>query len=369
MLVTCDECRKKYEINLAGISAPKARFSCKNCGHLVSIVVPPKLDDTKMNQLADDINDIQKDTPGSVAHQAVDTLNETENTPEPFTEEKEPRVKPAQPAAAASSSPVGISAPRGKGIRIGTYLFVTFLVIVLALGGLLGYFYMKYVPQLLNEQVDLRTSAISQTLSSAIQEPLLVRNYLRVNKTAESVSKLPGVAYVSVINKRGIPIAGLFGDPGRFSPDFAANLKQKGFPKSLVSQNAIIAQQKTQSKDISVGGQPIHDVAVALQEAGGEVHVGLFTEDIKKSIQKTLYPLAITLGALTLLGLIGFLILAKAISKPIRELTSTANKISIGELDIAIQPKGPEEVRTLAYSLERMRISIKAAMDRLRKVS
>ncbi len=376
MLVTCDECRKKYDINLAGITAPKARFSCRKCGHLISINVP-RLDKDKMNELAEDINALQQDvadgdeaaplteTSGAAA-ETDDTADADKDSSPEKSGDKTRRQVGAKAAAAAATT---VAAPRGKGVKIASYLFFTFLLIVLTLGGLLGYFYMKYVPALLGEQVDLRTASISQTLSSAIQEPLLVRNYLRVNKTAEAVSKLPGVAYVAVINKRGIPIAGQFGDPGRFTPDFAQEIKQKGFPKSLVSQNMITGNSETQARDIMVGGQPIHDVAVALKDAGGEVHVGLFTEDIKNAIRKTLVPLALTLLTLTLLGLIGFLILAKAISKPIRELTSTANKISIGELDIAIQPKGPEEVRTLAFSLERMRISIKAAMDRLRKTT
>ena len=60
-------------------------------------------------------------------------------------------------------------------------------------------------------------------------------------------------------------------------------------------------------------------------------------------------------------------LLSNLIGKPMRELTEIANRISFGQLDLEIPAKGPREMRELAHSFDRMRISIKAALDRLRK--
>ncbi|MCW5213261.1 HAMP domain-containing protein [Desulfobulbus sp. TB] len=57
--------------------------------------------------------------------------------------------------------------------------------------------------------------------------------------------------------------------------------------------------------------------------------------------------------------------LNKLITQPMRNLTNVANRISLGELDLAIIATGPREIRELGAALERMRHSIKVAMERL----
>ncbi|HOT00919.1 MAG TPA: HAMP domain-containing protein, partial [Acidobacteriota bacterium] len=55
-------------------------------------------------------------------------------------------------------------------------------------------------------------------------------------------------------------------------------------------------------------------------------------------------------------------------TKPIEMITEAANKISLGDLDVPIQVKtGGDEIGRLADSLDRMRISLKSAIERLRK--
>jgi len=39
----------------------------------------------------------------------------------------------------------------------------------------------------------------------------------------------------------------------------------------------------------------------------------------------------------------------------------------LGEMDLTITPRGPREMRELAVAFERMRYSVKAAMERLKK--
>lgn len=59
---------------------------------------------------------------------------------------------------------------------------------------------------------------------------------------------------------------------------------------------------------------------------------------------------------------------AGRLTKPIEEITEAADKISLGELDISIQVRASgDEIEKLANSLERMRVSLKSAIERLRK--
>lgn len=68
-----------------------------------------------------------------------------------------------------------------------------------------------------------------------------------------------------------------------------------------------------------------------------------------------------------ILGAIGVAIFAaQKLTKPIMELTEASNNISLGKLDESIQIKSDDEIGQLAEALERMRISLKQALDRLR---
>lgn len=60
----------------------------------------------------------------------------------------------------------------------------------------------------------------------------------------------------------------------------------------------------------------------------------------------------------------------KQLTRPINELTAIASELSRGQFDLEIpQTKRSDEIGALALAIERMGISIKMAMDRLRKKS
>ncbi len=58
---------------------------------------------------------------------------------------------------------------------------------------------------------------------------------------------------------------------------------------------------------------------------------------------------------------------SRSIIRPIRQLSEIADKISMGELDTPIQIKATGEIGMLVESIERMQISVKAAIERLQK--
>jgi len=58
---------------------------------------------------------------------------------------------------------------------------------------------------------------------------------------------------------------------------------------------------------------------------------------------------------------------SRSVILPIRALSEVADKISMGELNTPIKIKAKGEVGLLAESIERMQISVKAAIERLQK--
>jgi HAMP domain-containing protein len=58
---------------------------------------------------------------------------------------------------------------------------------------------------------------------------------------------------------------------------------------------------------------------------------------------------------------------SRSVIQPIRTLAEVADKISMGDLDTSIKVKAKGEVGVLAESIERMQMSVKAAIERLKK--
>jgi HAMP domain-containing protein len=69
-----------------------------------------------------------------------------------------------------------------------------------------------------------------------------------------------------------------------------------------------------------------------------------------------------------ILGSIFAAALGKGISKPVVDLTKAADEISMGKIDTSINVKTNDEINELAQAIERMRMSLKKAMERLTKM-
>ena len=344
MLVICEDCAKKYNIDEMKIKGESARFSCQECGHIIVVKKPSKNASTAKENSAVKEETVKSDPTGG-DNQGVN------------------QAQSSQISTATATS------EGGKGWPISAYLLLTLVTGFFVISGTFSYLYLKYIPEIINQQIELRTIAISQSFAGVIQKPLLVRNYLQVNKEAQRTSALPGVAYAAVTNKRGIVIAGFFSDLNKFDRQFVMKVKKKGFPKTIISANTLPAGMKEKSKQISVGGQRVFDHVVALPNKEGEVHVAVYVSEIDDAIRNVLLsPLTLSLvGGVLFIGFVIFLLLTRSITKPTRQLTDMANRISLGEMDLTITPRGPREMRELAVAFERMRYSVKAAMDRLKK--
>ena len=195
MIILCEECGKKYKIDDKKLVKDRTLFNCPNCKSTIEVLKP------KQGVEAIDPDPASMSMDHSAASGSFQTVGKAESDPPPQRSKADWKVdQTAIPKPQKSS-----------GLTVGQKLLYVFLAFVLLTGAILTVIYMKFVPTLMHEQVNLRTYSISQSLAAAIQQPLLIKNYLQVNKMAETNAKLPGVAYVSVLNKRGIVIAGIFG--------------------------------------------------------------------------------------------------------------------------------------------------------------
>jgi methyl-accepting chemotaxis protein len=97
---------------------------------------------------------------------------------------------------------------------------------------------------------------------------------------------------------------------------------------------------------------------LAIQQEEREAYLVL-----KKALHFAYLLLAISLFVVFLISLFS----GRAMSKPIKELTLAADRISVGELDVTIKTQRKDEIGDLAEAISRMQESIRLSIDRFRR--
>lgn len=268
----------------------------------------------------------------------------------------------------STAAAVAVAARRKPpGLSIAVKLMLTFLGVIFVLGTLLVVVYQHYVPGLVQSQIELRVESVTRAFASAALPAVVERNYLRINKIAEATAKLPDVAYAAAVNDRGIAVAGIFGDLGKFNPHFSALVEQQGFPREIVEQGRLEPDLEFRRHNLDVGGQRILSYTLRLPNTGAEVQVGLFTSEVEKALRATLLPLLTLLGAMAVVGTIALILVAGTVSRPIRQLSEQAELISMGQLDREIDIRAGGEIWQLAESFKRMQASIRYSIHQMRR--
>jgi methyl-accepting chemotaxis protein len=253
------------------------------------------------------------------------------------------------------------------GLTIAQKLIGVFLGFALVLGFFLVLVYQWYVPPLVNRQIELRVESVTKAFASGVFKPMVERNFIQVNKVAETTAQLPDVAYAAVVNERGSLVAGIFGSTEAFEPSFVASAQEKGFPIDVVQKTALADNRDSGRMTLNVGGQGIMDYALRVPQTGSVVHVGLFVDGVKAAVRATLVPLLVILLLMAVLGGMTLLLLARTVSRPIRQLSLQAEAISMGKLNEVIDITAGGEIGQLAQSFKRMQASIRYMVTQLRK--
>ena len=272
-----------------------------------------------------------------------------------------------QTNSAANQNSASGSSRKAPGLTIAAKLILAFTGLIVVLGVLLMATYLTSVPALVAKQVDLRVESVTRSFAAAALPPVVEKNYLRINKIAESTAALPDVAYAAAVNDKGIAVAGIFGDLSRFDSAFATKAKEGGFPPEVLEKNKIEEGASSSRKAFSVGGQPIVEYAIRLENTGAEVRVGLFTAGIEGAVRDAVKPLVLLLAAFLVVGVVVLLLVAKTVSGPIHALSAQVERISMGDLEQEIDVKAGGEVWQLAEAFKRMQKSLRYSMSALRK--
>ncbi|HYA93251.1 MAG TPA: cache domain-containing protein [Thermodesulfobacteriota bacterium] len=91
------------------------------------------------------------------------------------------------------------------------------------------------------------------------------------------------------------------------------------------------------------------------------------TKETFKALRQTETFTYLLLGITAFVVIVIAWLLGRAIGKPIKQLTQVAERISVGDMEVAINIKSRDEIGNLAEAISRMQDSLRLAIERFRK--
>ncbi len=383
MIVICEECGKKYRLDVSKIKGTAARFKCRVCTHMITVSKPqPVSPAVAVENLA-------------VTETAAETGGKQAPATEPDIELGQPaiersRVRPARKAGAFN-------------LRTKMVLLFLFVPLILMIGASLLYLWRlekmstllnkestKIVNQMAEDKIaDLSTAVAIQCRLYLLAHPELKKEdfmndmgfkTLAVQKVGltgyTALYEMPDSANVwrtwAHVNPKiiSIDMSTLKKPLGRNFPGFWKIFT--GVKGGKRSQGYYTWQDKDgKFRDkfmvcTPVAGTPFVVAATTyLDEFTGPIK--LMESRAEILTEKTrLITFAILGGTILLIGII-VSIYGHRLTSKIKSLTDVAERISIGDLGIEVEAQSSDEIGELAEAISRMQDSIRLSIERLRR--
>ena len=367
MIVSCEECGKKYQIDPAQIEGTEASFRCKACNHLITAVKPQ--DNPEAPPLS------------------------------PLPEEE--KKKKVRGEAVRKSKGLGI---RGRMFLVLFLIPIVMLVVAVPFAvrdinkttGLIiqeslqteiggakdavnqvaniiarqAEFYLLSHPEL--EKENVQTDA---PLREIVTQQLLMSGeaslYLRIDPEKQGTvlitnnTSLEGQPFQGLMAKGEldgnqydefgkIVMVGAPGEEHREASDFYLSKDASGIFKERIFTFA------------PVSGTP-YGIIYSAQTEDFMLPVKALEERIGSLIFETRNIVVGVFGGTLLLISIIMLLYVQRLTKNIKSLTEVTNRISVGELEARVEVTSRDEIGELAEAIARMQESIRLAIERLRR--
>jgi HAMP domain-containing protein len=276
----------------------------------------------------------------------------------------------SQAPAAVSELPAQALKAQNRGTRrtsVRAQLLSSILLPILLVGLGIVLFLAYQLNIIYREQLKVRAIQASATIA-AQQEPVFAR--------------LPDPAALKTINDGSQAFFKLI-------PEAELTFFESGDPK-LISMTQLSTQTRTplsteikqaisEKMNVLQGGSgsfnvngvdyigAITEMKNPQGEVLGDIHVAFNTSQIANNVFNAIVPLLLALLIVTLFAIVLANTLASRLVRPITAAADQANRISLGDLDRIVEIQTNDEIGDLLGSLERMRVSLKSVIGRLRR--
>jgi len=388
MIVICEECGKKYQIDPAKIRGKQARFTCKSCGNPVTV--------NKAEEAPAAVEPVAAPSSAPEAGFQRQAAGAPATAPEPPTAEDRKEGKKEKKARQ-------VSTPKRLGLR-AKMMILFFLIPILCVAAA-GWLYIQQLQDLstlitaqssdmVNEMAEEQVSEIAQAVAAECStyikaHPMLAKG--QYNETPEfrdvAVQKVGETGYTALYELPGTD--GVWRTWAHVNPKIIgidmASLKKPlgksfagfwrvytGVKKDKVSEGYYTWQDEDgKFRDKFMVCAPVEGSPYVI---AATTYLDEFTRPVQRMIQQAKKQtrrtrnilLGIVGGTLVLIGVL-VSIYGHRVTQRIKHLTEAAERISVGELDAEIQDTSGDEIGNLGEAISRMQDSIRLSLERLRK--
>jgi HAMP domain-containing protein len=383
MIVICEECGKKYRIDVTKIKGTAARFKCRVCTHMIMVAKPAS--DSPVPETAN--------------------LDSTE-TVAATAEEQTPVIEHDVEVDRVAAERVKVKPDRKRGaFNLRAKMLLLFLIVPLMLmigasflylwqleqmSGLLTQESTKIVNQMAEDKIaDLSTAVAIQCRLYLLAHPELKKtdfmNDMGFKTLAVQKVGLTGyTALYEMPGPDGVWRTWAHVNPKIINIDMSTLKTSMGvnFPGFWTIFSGVKGGKRSQGyytwqdKDgrfrdkfmacTPVAGTPFVIAATTyLDEFTGPIKL-LETQARMLTEKARLISWAVLGGTLLLIGII-VSIYGHRLTAKIKSLTDVAERISIGDLGVEVETKSRDEIGELAEAISRMQDSIRLSIERLRR--
>ena len=379
MLVICEECGRRYQVDPSKIKGERAKVKCKACNH---VFIVKKQENTSLSLAAEEITKMPTDLPPEVK--------------EPEEEKKDEGTR---------KGAVEVPKPSQQRLGLRVKMIILFFLIPLLLMTAAGVFHLKGVKELsvliTNESSHIVKGLAEQIIEEkaravATQIQLYLLAYPNLKKeefnnheefkkiAVQKVGKTGYTALYELPDKEGIwrtwahinpkiigidmsklkkPLGKYFAGFWKVFTGVRGNRPSKGYynwkdQDGEIRPKFMVCAPVEGTRYVVAATTYLDEFTRPLKEL--EVRAQQVTADIRNT------SMGIMAVALFLMAAVVSLY-GHRLTTRIKTLTDLAERISVGELDAEVDIKSKDELGDLAEAISRMQESIRISIERLRR--
>ena len=382
MIVICEECGKKYQIDAGRIKGRQARFNCKGCGHVVTVKKPAEEPAPRFVDAEPMSPPAPRPKPGAGA-----PAEETEG-------EKKKKKKKEKKSAA----------PKRLGLR--TKMFLLFFLVPILCIAAAGWLYIQQFNSLSTLITDQSTTVVNEMAEDLIgmkskTVAKQVVTYLNANPglqkerfntdpefrkiAVQQVGETGYTAIYTVPDEHGV--SSLWAHPNEklIGVDLKETMQKalgKGFPTFWKVYSGAFGGKVSEGyypwQDIDGEIRPKFMVCLPIENSPYVVPATTYMYEFTRPMidlqgraealtNRTVNTIiVIVVSTIILIGII-VILFGHRLTRRIQSLTDVAERISVGELDADVGVGSKDEIGDLGEAVSRMQDSIRLSIERLRR--
>ena len=233
-------------------------------------------------------------------------------------------------------------------LRFKILIFTVLLLILVTTS--IGYFIKNEVQKSIRKQIKLRGFAIARNLAMNSEDPLVLGDDLYLKQLVTDAMKNEGVRYTVILDNDGIIRAA----------DSTELWKKKYIPPPGVH---LLAKNEPVSKSTIYKNEQLLDIAFPVILGGkkkvGEIHLGVSKHALNIASRKVQVTIISISAIFLLIGIIGSILFAGFITRPVENLAKGVKSVTSGNFDIQIKKISSDEIGMLTTAFNEMTKSLK----------